>query len=243
MCIRDRDTESVAPACGPEYVEYIRKCIRTSYDFARDHLGRAAIRQKKGYDAYARDRPKFKKGDFVRYYYPPAKQSNKFARPWIGPFKVEERVTQVDYRITLVSDLRKSRVVHIDSLKPYEVAYGADDIPEVPQPLPRDDRDVVLDHPDHLDPAVDSLETVENIAPENLQTRDAMLRAHKRISRLVKPPKRFVQSPRPTGVSPTVSTKDSRSVKKNKVGKESKVVGGSHRPSGRAPPKACWRTN
>ena len=53
------DTVNIQPTCGPEYVEYIRKCIQTSHEFARDHLGHAAIRQKKGYDAYAKERPAF----------------------------------------------------------------------------------------------------------------------------------------------------------------------------------------
>jgi transposase InsO family protein len=115
----DPSKTTPAPACGPEYVNFIRKAIETAHLFARDHLRVAAIRQKRGYDAYAKDRPAFIPGDLVRYYYPPAKQTNKFARPWLGPFQVLERPTAVDYKIKLLSDSSKVRTVHIDTIKPY----------------------------------------------------------------------------------------------------------------------------
>ena len=108
------------PPCGPAYVEYLRKAITTAHDFARDHLQKAAIRQKRGYDAYTRDRPAFKDGDLVRYFYLPLTQGNKFARPWTGPWRIISKVTEVDYRISLVSQPAKTRVVHMDYLKPFE---------------------------------------------------------------------------------------------------------------------------
>ena len=110
------------PACGPEYVEFIRDAIRTAHEFARDHLHQAAVRQKKGYDAHAKNNAKFEVGDLVRYYYVPLTQGNKFARPWTGPWKVLSRETEVDYKIALVSNPRKTRVIHVDVLKEYEGA-------------------------------------------------------------------------------------------------------------------------
>ena len=176
------------PTCGPEYVEYLRKVLQTSYRFARDHLHQATIRQKKGYDAHAKDRPQFNIGDFVRYYYPPSRQTNKFARPWIGPFQVVERTSTVDYKIQLVSDPSKTRVVHIDNLKPYETPYSKVDIESTPDELGVLSLD---DHPEHLDPPVDDLETVAPSAPETLQTKEAMLKAHRRLRSVIKPPKRY----------------------------------------------------
>ena len=108
------------PACGPEYVEFIRDAIRTAHEFARDHLRQAAVRQKKGYDAHAKNCAKFEVGDLVRYYYVPLTQGNKFARPWTGPWRVLSRETEVDYRIALVSNPRKIRIIHVDVLKEYE---------------------------------------------------------------------------------------------------------------------------
>ena len=85
--------------CGPQYVEFIRRALQTAHQFARDHLARASLRQKKGYDSHAKDRPPFQVGDFVQYYSSPSKTTNKFARPWIGPFVVLERTTAFDYKI------------------------------------------------------------------------------------------------------------------------------------------------
>jgi len=187
-------TDATPPPCGPEYVEYIRQVIQTSHKFARDHLHKAAVRQKKGYDAYAKDRPKFQPGDFVRYYYPPCKTTNKFARPWIGPFQVMERVTAVDYRIQLVSDPEKKRVVHIDNLKAYETPYSNLDLTP-----PKCDitTDILDDHIDHLDPPVQNLQNDEWKEPETLQTQEDEQKAHRKVRRQVKPPRRYGFDPEP----------------------------------------------
>ena len=108
------------PPCGPEYVEYLRRTIRSTHSFAREHLRKSAIRQKRGYDAYAKARDAFQIGDYVRYYYLPLTQGNKFALPWTGPWKIVEKPTEIDYKITLVSNPEKSCVVHFDVLKPFE---------------------------------------------------------------------------------------------------------------------------
>ena len=107
-------------SCGIEYVDFIRSAIRSAHEFARDHLRKAAVRQKRGYDAHAKYRPEFTEGEYVRYFYLPLTNTNKFARPWTGPWKVLKQVTEVDYRIEKVSNPRKQRVVHLDNLKSYE---------------------------------------------------------------------------------------------------------------------------
>jgi len=112
--------EEELPSCGTEYVEYLRSMIRTTHEFAREHLRQAGIRQKRGYDAHAKATGEYKPGDLVRYYYVPLTQGNKFARPWTGPWKVESQETEVDYKIALLSNPKKTRVVHFDVLKPYE---------------------------------------------------------------------------------------------------------------------------
>ena len=114
------------PQCGPEYVEWVRRAMATSHDFARAHLDKSARRQKRGYDAHAKRRPGYAKGALVRYYYPPVKQGNKFGRPWIGPFEVIEPVTEVDYRIRRLSNPSRVLVTHVDSLKPYEGPISLD---------------------------------------------------------------------------------------------------------------------
>ena len=114
------------PQCGPEYVEWMRRAIATAHEFARAHLDKAALRQKRGYDAHAKERGGFVPGDKVRYYYPPARQGNKFGKPWIGPFTVVKKVTDVDYKIRRDSDPRRVIVTHLDHLKPYEGPLALD---------------------------------------------------------------------------------------------------------------------
>jgi transposase InsO family protein len=115
------------PDCPSEYVEWVRRSIASAHDFARTHLGRSRARQKKGYDAHTKPKEPYKVGDLVRYYYPPSMNCNKFARPWLGPYKVLTKVTEVDYKISKVSHPDKTRVVHYDTLKLFE---GTKDTPD-----------------------------------------------------------------------------------------------------------------
>ena len=114
------------PQCGPEYVEWLRQSMAKAYNFVRAHLDKSAVRQKRGYDAHAKQQPTFKIGDKVRYYYPPVRQGNKFARPWIGPFTIMKQVTEVDYRIKRDSNPARILVTHIDNLKPFEGPLSMD---------------------------------------------------------------------------------------------------------------------
>jgi hypothetical protein len=107
--------------CGPRYVEWVRRAIASAHDFARQHLEKSAVRQKRGYDVYAKDRAPFEEGDLVRYYHYPSRQANKFALPWLGPYKIVKRIGPVDYQIRLQSNPKKESIVHVDKLKPYEV--------------------------------------------------------------------------------------------------------------------------
>ena len=127
----------VIPTCPQYYVEFLRKGLTSAHAFAREHLKKAAIRQKRNYDKKTSHRQPFKEGDLVRYYYPPLRQKSKFALPWTGPWRVVEQKSSVDYRIELVSCPTKRRVVHYDSLKPFEGTgrFTDDELTEVDQPL------------------------------------------------------------------------------------------------------------
>ena len=108
--------------CGPRYVEWVRRAIASAHDFARQHLEKSAVRQKRGYDVYAKDRVPFVEGDLVRYYHYPTRQANKFGLPWLGPYEVIKKIGPVDYQIRLQSNPRKESIVHVDKLKPYEAS-------------------------------------------------------------------------------------------------------------------------
>jgi hypothetical protein len=114
------------PGCSPEYVEWVRRALATAHDFARAHLDKSALRQKRGYDAHAKERQGFTPGEKVRYYYPPVKQGNKFGRPWIGPFTILKKVGDVDYKIQRDSEPQRVIVTHLDNLKPYEGPISMD---------------------------------------------------------------------------------------------------------------------
>ena len=191
-----------AISCGPEYVNFVRKALETSHLFARQHLKASTVRQKKGYDSYSKDRPAFQIGDMVRYYYPPAKQTNKFARPWLGPFEVIARPTTVDYTIRLVSQPAKVRTVHIDTIKPFETPYSLNDSNALPQYDPPPE--VLDDHPDHLDEPV-TADNPETIVPTHPDTLDPSL-AQRRTRRQIHPPNRYGFSQPDTNPAPSVPT-------------------------------------
>ena len=189
----DPEKSSPPTNCGPEYVEFVRRALRTAHQFAREHLKQSTLRQKRGYDAHAKPRSAFKPGDLVRYYYPPARINNKFARPWIGPFRVLEQCTEVDYRIELISNPKKKRVVHHDSLKSYEgsldlISPHERDLPE-PNPNYPDPPDLGL-----LYDLEDPMEIYADLAPSGAEDLPFLPEADpvpKRPLRTKRPPKRL----------------------------------------------------
>lgn len=185
----DPDFQKKNPQCGPEYVSYIKRALETAHSFAREHLRVAAQRQKRNYDVHAKERNGFAVGDLVRYYYPPAKQTNKFARPWLGPFTVLDKPTMVDYKISLVSDPSKIRTVHLDTIKPYEKPYSSSEMYDFPGPIYDAPPEVLEDHPDHIDEMVTdgNPEVPESGHPDSLQPSLAQSRAR----RIIRPPNRY----------------------------------------------------
>ena len=138
------------PDCPQDYVDYLRQGLMTAHAFAREHLSKAAIRQKRNYDKHTAEREPFQEDDLVRYYYPPLRQQSKFALPWTGPWRIVEQTSAVDYRIELVSNPKKKRVVHYDTLKPFEGTgrftedNSASD-KDIPLISPTDGEDIVKD--------------------------------------------------------------------------------------------------
>jgi len=184
-----------SPQCAPEYVEWVRRAISSAHAFARAHMMGAVVRQKRGYDIRAKERDPLEIGALVRYYYPPALQASKFARAWTGPYKVIEKCTEVDYRIQLVSNHKKVRVVHFDTLKPYE--HGTHTPYNEVEDLPR-----VVEYIDGGDALVEDLESLWEhavISPtftSNDEDRTLKSNAHddsvsQRVQRIRKSPKRY----------------------------------------------------
>lgn len=187
------------PACGPEYVDLLRRTIGTAHDLARAHLGKALIRQKRGYDAHAKSQAPFVVGDLVRYYYPVVAQCNKFARPWIGPFRVIEKSTEVDYKIAPVSGRGKTRVVHYDNLKPY-IGDG-DEVTDVVELPPLRDHSVASESDvpdvmaDYIDPIDSGSEHVDIVPERKLRPRRELRKPQRFRSDRVLVRKRSVTCP------------------------------------------------
>jgi hypothetical protein len=91
-----------------------------AYDLVRNHLGIAAERAKKYYDAKAKPTA-FKKGDWVWVYNPRRHvgRSPKWSCPYFGPQLIEKVLGPVNY-IVRRSKRSKSQIVHVDKLKPYQ---------------------------------------------------------------------------------------------------------------------------
>ena len=120
------------------------------------------MRQKRNYDVHAKDQSQYSIGALVRYYYVPLKNKHKFACPWVGPYTVLARVTDVDYRIQRFSRPQDTRVVHVDHLKPFEKDYepNLDNLDLPPLILDEDYLDLVdqkahNEYLDFLEPLLD----------------------------------------------------------------------------------------
>ena len=72
-----------------DFVESVRDKLQTTYTLVREHLGQAAVRNKKYYDMRVRP-AKYKRGDWV-YYFNPRKykgRQDKWSRKYTGPYCV-----------------------------------------------------------------------------------------------------------------------------------------------------------
>ena len=165
-------------------MDFLRRALESAHDLAREHLQKALVRQKRGYDAHAKQQSPYKPGDLVRYYYPVVAQCNKFARPWIGPFRIVEKTTEVDYKIEPVSGKGRTRVVHFDNLKPFlgdrDDIGDEPDLPPVRDPSASSESegfDALVDYQHPLDVETDPV----GITPERVL----------RPRRLIRKPKRY----------------------------------------------------
>ena len=88
--------------------------------------------QKRSYDKRACVRT-FQPGDLVWREYKPQAAQHKFAPAWKGPYRVVERVGDVNYRIKL-TETGPPTVVHVDHLKKFESASDRESLSEEPDP-------------------------------------------------------------------------------------------------------------
>jgi len=112
------DVPSESVSCD-DFVESVRDRMQTAHTIVRNHLGQAAVRNKKYYDMRVRP-AKYKRGDWV-YNYNPRKfkgRQDKWSRKYTGPFCVIQVLGPVNVQL---QKNRKSRpfISHIDKVKPH----------------------------------------------------------------------------------------------------------------------------
>lgn len=120
-----------------DYVAKLREDLDKAYEEVRMQLEVEQRRQKDYYDREVRPQ-RFKAGDRVWLFVPAIKKgcAKKLCRPWKGPFKVVELVTDVLARIQTTAN--KTAVVHFNRLKPCLADEGARQRPEANlRPKPR----------------------------------------------------------------------------------------------------------
>ena len=102
-----------------EYVEWVHKAHRVNFEKAREHLAKAAVRQKTNFDKRACSRS-IRIGQWVLRYYPALLAGNKLACPYKGPYLVISQPNPVTFKIQ-ESEVASPITVHVNDLTVY---YG-----------------------------------------------------------------------------------------------------------------------
>lgn len=142
-----------------DFIETTRDRMSVAYDIVRQHIGEAAIRNKKYYDM--RVRPvKYKVGDWV-YYYNPRRyrgRQDKWARKYTGPFCVIKVPGPVNVQLQLNKRSRPF-IAHIDKVKPFlgeKPANWVNDVEQTPAEFDEShSENAVLNVPSHQEICVD----------------------------------------------------------------------------------------
>lgn len=108
-----REQDPTAPLPASAYVFELRNKIEETCKIARQSLEKEAVRQKKHFDRKARVRV-FSEGQRVLLLLPC--KHNKLEMAWRGPYVIEERVGECDYRVKIKG---KSKLLHANLLKLY----------------------------------------------------------------------------------------------------------------------------
>ncbi len=102
-------------SCPTAYVEWLKYALQKTHTHARACLEKAAKRQRTKFNIGLKPRT-FSRGDWVYKFYPPSAQP-KLGRPYVGPYLVIQKHTDVVYDIQKSPEHKVERV-HVDFLKP-----------------------------------------------------------------------------------------------------------------------------
>jgi transposase InsO family protein len=94
--------------------------LTRAWKLANDSLQRAHENQKRTYDQRHPEKF-FEPGDRVWLFVPAVKKglTPKLAHRWHGPYRVEQRIGNVNYSLRNVSNRKLQQIVHVQRLKPY----------------------------------------------------------------------------------------------------------------------------
>eukprot|EP00731_Ephydatia_muelleri_P029883 Em0021g406a len=101
-----------------EYATELRNALHNAYAVVREKCNAEHKRQKSFYDEKVHGKP-YSVGDVVWLHsiVVPRGQSRKLHHPWKGPYRVQERISESDYKIRAWKG-KSTQVVHFDRLKP-----------------------------------------------------------------------------------------------------------------------------
>ena len=101
-----------------EYATELRNALHNAYAVVREKCNAEHKRQKSFYDEKVHGKP-YSVGDVVWLHsiVVPRGQSRKLHHPWKGPYRVQERIGESDYKIRAWKG-KSTQVVHFDRLKP-----------------------------------------------------------------------------------------------------------------------------
>ena len=100
-----------------DFTIWLNEQFREAHMNARETLGYRQGRQK---DLYQKNvfGKELKPGEKVWLFAPQKAKSRKFFLPWIGPYNIIERTSEVNYKITKDTSSKKWQIVHYNRLKP-----------------------------------------------------------------------------------------------------------------------------
>ena len=100
-----------------EYASQLHQRFTSAYDSVRATMNTKQLRQKEQYDSRIHGKS-LVPGDLVWLFNPalPRGQARKFRRPWVGPYRILDKLSVANYRIQHVFN-NKRTVVHFDRLR------------------------------------------------------------------------------------------------------------------------------
>jgi hypothetical protein len=128
-----------------DYISQLRDRLGTSFQRARSKLKLAQRRQRSYYDRNSKN-TSFSVGDLVlmKNHYVKPNVPPKFHRSWIGPFRVLEVISEVNYRVIATHGKNpKAKVVHLNNMKLYFTREDDSQILEDTLPVNGDDNSVL----------------------------------------------------------------------------------------------------